>query len=82
MHAVRETAKDLVISSLPLAFATYLSWSTLFRAAHSDAKHWEPTFYSFLPMCFFFVSLAIFVGRRDSRREIRELRDTIAKLRG
>lgn len=82
MHNVSETAKDLIISSLPLAFATYLSWSTLFRNAHTDVKNWEPTFYSFLPMCFFFVGLAIFVSRRDSRREIRELRDTIAKLGG
>ena len=59
----------------------YLCHSTLSHIARSDLKDWEPAFYSFLPMCFFFVGLAIVVTRQERRREIRERRDTIAKLR-
>jgi hypothetical protein len=81
MKSTRDIVSDLVLSSLPLAFATLLCNSTLSHIARSDLKDWEPAFYSFLPASFFFVGLAIFLNRYQSRREIRELRDTIAKLR-
>jgi hypothetical protein len=76
MSNMRGVVQDTVLSALPLAFATYLSYSTLFHLARTNLKEWEPAFYSFLPMCFFFVGLGLFI----SRREIRQLRDTIAKL--
>ena len=76
MSNMRGVAQDMVLSALPFAFAAYLSWSTLSHLARTNLKEWEPAFYSFLPMCFFFVGLVVFI----SRREIRELRNTIAKL--
>jgi hypothetical protein len=81
MNKIGDIAKDLIVSSLPLASGMSLSLSTLSHIARPDLKDWEPAFYSFLPMCFFFVGWAIFVSRQETRREIRELRDTIAKLR-
>jgi hypothetical protein len=62
---------------LPFVFAAYLCYWALWRLSGSDTKVWEPTFYSFLPMCFFFVGVVTF----RMEREIRELRSVITKLR-
>ena len=69
--------QDIAISWLPFAFALYLAHSTLSRIARTDLKVWEPTFYAFLPMCFFFVGIGLFAGRHETR----QLREAIAKLR-
>jgi len=61
---------------LPFAFAAYLCYSTLWRLSASDMKAWEPAFYSFLPMCFFFGGVVTF----RMEREIRELRSELARL--
>ena len=61
---------------IPFVFAVYLCYSTLFRVAQTDVKSWEPAFYSFLPMTFFFVGTAIF----HLWREVRALRSTVAAL--
>jgi hypothetical protein len=70
-------AQDIVFSWLPFAFATYLSHSTLSHISPRDLREWEPAFYSFLPMCFFFAGVVGFANRM----EIRKLRDTVAALR-
>jgi TRAP-type C4-dicarboxylate transport system permease small subunit len=61
---------------LPFAYAVYLCYSTLWHIARSDLKAWEPAFYSYLPMSFFFVGAVVY----SMQREIRELRGSIAKL--
>jgi uncharacterized membrane protein len=61
---------------MPFAFAVYLCNSTLSHIATSEMKVWEPAFYSFLPMAFFFVGAVVYL----MQREIRELRGIIAKL--
>jgi hypothetical protein len=71
-----KNAAQKLIHWLPFAFAVYLCYSTLWRLSASDMKVWEPAFYSFLPMCFF---VGGFVTYR-MEREIRELREQIAKL--
>jgi hypothetical protein len=68
--------RDFLLPWLPFAFAAYLCYSTLFRIAQSEAKSWEPAFYAFLPMVFFFVGAVIY----QLQRQIRELRATVAKL--
>jgi len=77
MRRVWDTAMDLIFSSLPLVFAASLSFTTLSHIARADLKEWEPAFYAFLPMCFFFVGLTTFINRR----EIRQLRHALAKFR-
>ena len=61
---------------IPFAFAASLSYLALSNIAPRDMKAWEPAFYSFLPMCFFFVGA---VAHRMTR-EIRELRGAVAQL--
>lgn len=78
MKKALQLAQDIVLGWLPFSFAMYLSHSTLAHIAPSDLEDWEPAFYSFLPMCFFFVGMIVVV----LRHEIRELRDAIAKLQG
>jgi hypothetical protein len=71
--------KKAALFMLPwLAFvsALYLCYSTLEHIPPSRARYWEPAFYSFLPMCFFFAGAAIYVMGRD----IRELKKKIAEL--
>ena len=78
MKRVWGVVQDIVLSWLPFALAVSLSHSTLSHIARTDLKDWEPAFYSFLPMCFFFGGLVSFVNRL----EIRKLRDTIATFQG
>ena len=71
-----KTKWQTLLHWLPFAFAVYLCYSTLWRLSGSEMKVWEPAFYSFLPMCFFFVGVATF----RMEREIRELRAVVGTL--
>jgi hypothetical protein len=71
------TLRQKFVHWLPFAFAVFLCYSALWRLSGSDIKAWEPAFYSFLPMCFFFVGAITF----RMEREIRELRDAVASLK-
>jgi hypothetical protein len=70
--------QDILISWLSFVAAIYVSLTTLSHIARADLKDWQPAFYSFLPMVFFFVGWGIFMNRR----EIRNLRETITSFRG
>jgi hypothetical protein len=76
MKKLRDIIRERIIDWIPFAFAVYLCYSTLDHASR-DLKWWEPAFYSFLPMCFFFVGFVLYV----TRGEVRELRRTVAELR-
>jgi len=65
-----------VLPWLAFIYAVYLCYSTLDRIPPSQTQYWEPAFYSFLPMCFFFAGVAIYA----MGREIRELRQKIVEL--
>jgi len=65
-----------VLPWLAFISALYLCYSTLSRIPPSQTHYWEPAFYSFLPMCFFFAGAAIYV----MGREIRELRQKVVEL--
>jgi len=67
---------EFALPWLPFAYAVYLCYSALSHIAPSEMKPWEPAYYSFLPMTFFFVGVAVYY----MQRQIRELRGTIAKL--
>jgi hypothetical protein len=61
----------------PAAFCAFLCLNALFTAPGSgNGEWWKPVFFSFLPMCFFFV------GSATSRmqREIQELQKQVADL--
>ncbi|MGZ5036972.1 MAG: hypothetical protein ACXWG1_00760 [Usitatibacter sp.] len=74
MKAIKAVVERL-IPWLPFAFALFLSYSVTSHLGQ-DMRSWEPAFYSFLPMCFFFVG----AGVQQMAREIRELRGTVAEL--
>ena len=62
---------------LPAIFCGFLSLIAL--NASIDAKGsewWRPAFFSFLPMCFFFVGNVTF----QMHRELRELRQRLASV--
>jgi hypothetical protein len=67
---------EFLLPWIPFVFAIYVCYSTLSLIAPTDLKSWEPAFYSFLPMSFFFVGAAI----HYLWREVRSLRSTIAAL--
>lgn len=69
-------AVEFVLPWLAFIYAAYLCYSTLSRIPPSQTHNWEPAFYSFLPMCFFFAGAAIYV----MGRQIRELRQKIVEL--
>ena len=71
-----KTLRSLVLHGLPFLFAIFLCQFILSRIPGSEMKSWEPGFYSYLPMCFFFVGVVTF--RMEA--EIRELRDTVEAL--
>jgi len=58
------------------ALCAALSTITLVTLTRPGATGWEPTFYFFLPMCFFYVGVVM----AGMTKEIRELRQRIAKL--
>jgi hypothetical protein len=49
----------------------------LFGSIAFEGRVWEPAFFSFLPMCFFFVGATI----SEMRRDIRELTKQVSELR-
>ena len=61
---------------IPAAFCACLSLIALSMQIGSDSGAWKPAFYSFLPMCFFFVGAAT----SQMQREIRELRKQVTEL--
>jgi hypothetical protein len=61
---------------VPAAFCAFISILPLLATSIPDAGWWKPVFFSFLPMCFFFVGSATF----QSQREIGELRQKLAEL--
>ena len=61
---------------IPAVFCAFLSLLALTMQIGSDSSAWKPAFYSFLPMCFFFVGVVTF----QMRSEIRELRNQVAEL--
>jgi hypothetical protein len=61
---------------IPFAFCTFLSLGALSMQIGSDSGAWKPAFYSFLPMCFFFVGAAT----SRMQREISELRKQLTEL--
>ncbi len=61
----------------PAVFCAFISLTALFASSsHPDAGWWKPAFFSFLPMCFFFVGSATW----QMQKEIRELRKPVTDL--
>ena len=62
---------------IPAAFCAFICLNALFFAPSSHGvEWWKPVFFSFLPMCFIFVSMAT----SQMQREIRELRKQVTDL--
>lgn len=61
---------------IPAAFCAFISLIALFGSVDIDTDSWSPTFFAFLPMCFFFVGAAT----SQMQREILELRKQLAEL--
>ena len=78
MKNVRNTVAGIVLCSMPFAAATYVCYSTLGHIEPADFRFWQPAFYSFFPMAFFFVGAVTYF----TRRELRELRSIVDELRG
>ncbi len=71
------TAMKPIAYWMPAAFCAFLSVLALFGATSSgDAGWWEPTFYAFLPMCFFFAGSAMAM----MGKEIKALKEQVAAL--
>lgn len=62
---------------VPMAFCVGLSLIALQGDMNRDHGSWAIPFLCFLPMCFFFVAIAT----SNLHREVRELREQIAKLK-
>jgi hypothetical protein len=61
----------------PAAFCAFICLNSLFLAPVTPGvEWWKPMFFSFLPMCFFFVGSATW----QMQKEIRELRKQVAAL--
>lgn len=61
---------------IPAIFCAFLCLMALSMQIGSDSFAWKPAFYSFLPMCFFFMGMAT----SNLQREIRELRQRVSEL--
>ena len=68
--------KQAISNWLPAIFCAFLSLLALSMQIGSDSSAWKPAFYSFLPMCFFFVGLVTL----QMQREIRELKTKMAEV--
>jgi hypothetical protein len=71
-----KTMKQTLGHWIPAAFCAFISLIALFASSGPDAGWWRPTFFAFLPMCFFFVGTAT----SQMQREIRELRKQVVEL--
>jgi hypothetical protein len=60
----------------PAAFCALISFTALSASSSPDAGWWKPAFFSFLPMCFFFVGSATW----QMQKEIHELRKQVTDL--
>jgi hypothetical protein len=60
----------------PAAFCAFISLVALFGSIGSDTGWWRPTFFAFLPLCFYFVGVVTF----QMQGELRELRKQLAEL--
>jgi hypothetical protein len=61
----------------PAAFCAFICLNALFFAPSSPGvEWWKPIFFSFLPLCFFFVGSAT----SQMQKEIRELRKQVTDL--
>ena len=60
----------------PVAFCAFICLIVLFTPSSGNIEWWKPVFFSFLPMCFFFVGAAT----SQMQKEIRELRKQVADL--
>ncbi len=65
---------------VPAVLCAFLSLPALFGSTVSTAggQWWQPAFFAFLPICFFFVGAA----NANQRRQVRELRRQLDELRG
>lgn len=68
---------------VPAIFCAFLCTVALIGAVVGVARGgqmgwWEPAFFAFLPMCFFYVGAVT----SDMRRQIQELRDQLATVHG
>jgi hypothetical protein len=62
---------------VPAGFCAFISFTALFASiSSSDSGWWRPTFFGFLPMCFFFVGSVL----TQMHRELRELRQRVTEL--
>ena len=62
---------------IPAAFCAFISLIALFASVGSpDSGWWQPAFFAFLPMCFFFVGAAT----TQMHRELRGLRQRLTEL--
>jgi hypothetical protein len=61
---------------IPAAFCGFISLMALFGLVSLDRHWWQPTFFAFLPLCFFFVGSAM----TQMHRELRELRQRLWEL--
>ncbi len=61
----------------PAAFCAFICINALFFAPKDvNVEWWKPVFFSFLPMCFFFVGSATW----QMQKEIRDLRKQVTAL--
>jgi hypothetical protein len=76
MKKIWEIVQDIIVCGLPFIFANYLC-SFALPDLGAGMRMWEPAFYSYLPMCFLFVSAIAFMNRL----ELRQLRALVTQLR-
>ena len=70
--------KKLVAPWLAPAFCAFLTAMPLIATSSpTDTGWWRPTFYAFLPMCFYFAGMATY----GFQKELRDLRAELAELR-
>ena len=71
------TMKQKISHWIPAAFCAFICLNALFFAPTSPGvEWWKPVFFSFLPMCFYFVVAEI----SQMQKEIRELRKQVTDL--
>ena len=68
--------KQLIVHWIPAAFCGVISLLALFTSTNPEGGWWKPVFFSFLPLCFFFVGAAT----SSMQLEIRELRKQLTDL--
>jgi hypothetical protein len=72
-----ERIRELISTWTPFVFVVALTQIVLYHMS-GQVRDWEPAFYSFLPLAFFFV--AIRTHRMEG--ELRDIRKRVALLQG